>query len=282
VIWAREQRRSGIFGEGPRSAIVTLVLGAAAIVVSLFYDALNHGPSVLFLRTPLDDLIPVVGPFAVPYVSLRPFIYLSAALFLLFRVRIYRSAAVSMIVVLLVSYAFYAFLQTYIDRPAIAGDDLFSRMIRDGYASDQPYNDFPSARVAIDDLRDPLAARGPPARGADRGLGRPDRRVDGLREAALRARRRGRGPARVDHIVVVAPPAVELGLGRESRSEQLRERADLIERARRHDDLLERDRVGARLLGRDREEGLLAAGAGDLHEARLVVVADLAHDGPLE
>jgi membrane-associated phospholipid phosphatase len=149
VIWLREQLRSGIFGEGPRSAIVTLVLGAAAIVVSLFYDALNHGPSVLFLRTPLDDLIPVVGPFAVPYVSLRPFIYLSAALFLLFRVRIYRSAAVSMIVVLLVSYAFYAFLQTYIDRPAIAGDDLFSRMIRDVYASDQPYNDFPSLHASL-------------------------------------------------------------------------------------------------------------------------------------
>jgi len=145
----REQLRRGIFGEGPRSAIVTLVLGAVAIVVSLFYDALNHGPYVLFLRTPLDDLIPVVGPFAVPYVSLRPFIYLSAVLFLLFRVRIYRSAAVSMIVVLVTSYALYAFLQTYIDRPAIAGDDLFSRMIRDIYASDQPYNDFPSLHASL-------------------------------------------------------------------------------------------------------------------------------------
>ena len=145
----REQLRRGIFGEGPRSAIVTLVLGAVAIVVSLFYDALNHGPYVLFLRTPLDDLIPVVGPFAVPYVSLRPFIYLSAVLFLLFRVRIYRSAAVSMIVVLVTSYAFYAFLQTYIDRPAIIGDDLFSRMIRDVYASDQPYNDFPSLHASL-------------------------------------------------------------------------------------------------------------------------------------
>lgn len=147
--WLREQLRFGIFGEGPRSAVATLVLGAAAIVVSLFYDALNHGPYVLFLRTPLDDLIPVVGPFAVPYVSLRPFIYLSAVLFLVFRVRAYRSAAVSMIVVLLVSYAFYAFLQTYIDRPAIAGDDPFSRMIRDVYASDQPYNDFPSLHASL-------------------------------------------------------------------------------------------------------------------------------------
>jgi len=145
----REQLRLGIFGESPRTAVVTLVLGVTAIVVSLFYDALNHGPSVLFLRTPLDDLIPVVGPFVIPYVSLRPFIYVSAVLFLLFRARIYRSAAVSMIVVLAVSYAFYAFLQTYIDRPAITGDDLFSRMIRDVYASDQPFNDFPSLHASL-------------------------------------------------------------------------------------------------------------------------------------
>ncbi|HEY8860655.1 MAG TPA: hypothetical protein VIN37_00990, partial [Candidatus Limnocylindria bacterium] len=145
----REQLRLGIFGESPRTAVVTLVLGVTAIVVSLFYDALNHGPSVLLLRTPLDDLIPVVGPFVIPYVSLRPFIYVSAVLFLLFRARIYRSAAVSMIVVLAVSYAFYAFLQTYIDRPAITGDDLFSRMIRDVYASDQPFNDFPSLHASL-------------------------------------------------------------------------------------------------------------------------------------
>jgi len=145
----REQLRLGIFGESPRTAVVTLLLGVTAIVVSLFYDALNHGPSVLFLRTPLDDLIPVVGPFVIPYVSLRPFIYVSAVLFLLFRARIYRSAAVSMIVVLAVSYAFYAFLQTYIDRPAITGDDLFSRMIRDVYASDQPFNDFPSLHASL-------------------------------------------------------------------------------------------------------------------------------------
>jgi membrane-associated phospholipid phosphatase len=149
VSWLRAQLRLGIFGEGWRSAVVTLALGVAAIGASLFYDALNHGPSVLFLRTPLDDLIPVVGPFAVPYVSLRPFIYVSAVLFLLFRARIYRSAATSMIVVLLVSYAFYAFLQTYIDRPLITGDDLFSRMIRDVYASDQPYNDFPSLHASL-------------------------------------------------------------------------------------------------------------------------------------
>ena len=145
----RAQLRSGIFGDSPRGAALTIAFGVVAIVTSLFYDGLNHGPYRLFLRTPIDDLIPVVGPFAVPYVSLRPFIYVSALLFLLFRARIYRSAALSMTVTLLISYGFYALLQSYIERPVLMGDDVFSRMIRDVYAGDQPYNDFPSLHASL-------------------------------------------------------------------------------------------------------------------------------------
>ena len=139
----------GIFGRGWRAASVTLILGVIAIATSLVYDALNHGPAVLDLRSPIDDAIPVVGLFVIPYVSLRPFLYGSALLFLLFRARIYRSAALSMTVVLLVSYAFYLFLQSFIDRPVLTGDDVFSRMIRDVYLSDQPYNDFPSLHASL-------------------------------------------------------------------------------------------------------------------------------------
>ena len=149
MAWLRVNLGRGIFGESPRGALLTVALGVVAIGTSLFYDALNHGPAVLFLRTPVDDLIPVVGPFAVPYVSLRPFIYASAVLFLVFRVRIYRSAALAMTATLLVSYAFYALLQTYIDRPAVIGTDVFSQMIREVYAGDQPYNDFPSLHASL-------------------------------------------------------------------------------------------------------------------------------------
>ena len=145
----RDHLRQGIFGESAAKAVVTLATGAIAIAASLPYDVLNHGPSVLFLRTPLDDLIPVVGPFVVPYVTLRPFIYASAVLFLLFRVRIYRSAAVAMTATFVVSYACYTFLQSYVERPQITGDDVFSRMIREVYASDQPYNDFPSLHASL-------------------------------------------------------------------------------------------------------------------------------------
>jgi membrane-associated phospholipid phosphatase len=53
-----------------------------------------------------------------------------------------------MIVMFLVAYAFFAFLQTYVDRPILTADDVLTRMIRDVYANDHPYNDFPSLHVA--------------------------------------------------------------------------------------------------------------------------------------
>ena len=147
--WLRAQLRQGVFSEGWAQAAVTIALAVATFAMSLPYDAINHGPNVLFLRTPIDDAIPVVGPFVVPYVSLRPFLYGSLVLFLLLRVRVYRSAALSMIAVFAVSYVFYFFLQSFIERPTLIGDDTFSRMIREVYAGDQPYNDFPSLHASL-------------------------------------------------------------------------------------------------------------------------------------
>ena len=148
----RTELAHGIFGEGWRGAIITLALGAVTYAVSLIYDPLNHGPNRIFLRTPIDDAIPVISAFVIPYVSLRPFLYGSLVLFLLFRVRVYRSAALSMTAVFAVSYLFYFFLQSFIERPTLTGDDLFTGMIREVYAGDQPFNDFPSLHASLSTL----------------------------------------------------------------------------------------------------------------------------------
>ena len=144
----RDLLRDGVFFTGWPAAALCVGLGVADYVASLGYDYLNHGPNRLFLRTPLDEALPVVPVFAVPYVSLEPFIYGSLVIFLLFRTRLFQSAVSSMIVTFLISYLFFAFLQTYVDRPALAGTDPFTQMIRGVYASDHPYNDFPSLHVS--------------------------------------------------------------------------------------------------------------------------------------
>lgn len=140
--------RGGVLFAGWKVAALCVGLAIADYLTSLGYDYLNHGPYRLFLRTPLDQALPVVPVFAIPYVSLEPFIYASLVIFLLFRVRIFESAVLSMIATFLVSYLFFAFLQTYVDRPVLTGDDLFTNLIRGVYASDQPFNDFPSLHVS--------------------------------------------------------------------------------------------------------------------------------------
>jgi membrane-associated phospholipid phosphatase len=144
-----QQLRGGILAERGWGLIVSLLLIPAILATNLIYDSLNHGPNRIFLETPLDRALPVVPIFAIPYVSLIPYIGVSLVAFLFFRVRIYRSAALTMIIVWLISYAVYFFLQSYIARPQITGIDPFSAIIRTIYASDQPYNDFPSLHTSL-------------------------------------------------------------------------------------------------------------------------------------
>ncbi len=144
----RAELRQGVLFIGWKGAAFCVALGVADYVASLGYDYLNHGPYRLFLRSPIDQALPVLPLFVVPYVSLQPFIYGSLVIFLLFRARIFQSAVLSMIVTFLVSYIFFAFLQTYVDRPVLTGNDVFTSMVRDVYAGDHPYNDFPSLHVS--------------------------------------------------------------------------------------------------------------------------------------
>jgi membrane-associated phospholipid phosphatase len=80
---------------------------------------------------------------------LEPLIYSSLIFFLVFRTRIFQSAAVSLILAMLVSYAVYFFLQTEVIRPTVGGADPLSRMIREVYTGDNPYNDFPSLHTSL-------------------------------------------------------------------------------------------------------------------------------------
>lgn len=147
--WLGNQLRRGILAErGPR-LIVSLLLIPAILGTNLIYDSLNHGPDRIFLETPLDRALPVVPVFAIPYVSLIPYIGVSLLAFLFFRVHVYRSAAITMIIVWFISYAFYLLLQSYIARPQITGTDAFSGIIRSIYASDRPFNDFPSLHTSL-------------------------------------------------------------------------------------------------------------------------------------
>lgn len=139
----------GVFGTGWINAAICLVLAVAVYFISGIYATLNHGPAVLNLRTPLDAALPVVPVFVIPYDSLEPLVYATLIIFLIFRTRVFQSACLALISAWLVSYAFYFFLQTEVIRPVLTGTDLLSRMIRDVYAGDNPFNDFPSLHTSL-------------------------------------------------------------------------------------------------------------------------------------
>jgi membrane-associated phospholipid phosphatase len=139
----------GVFGTGWVNAAVCIVLAVSLFLVSLLYASLNHGPAVLHLRSALDDAIPLVPIFVIPYISLQPLVYLTLVIFLLTNTRIFKSASLSLISAMLVSYVFYIFLQTEVIRPTLAGSDVFTQMIRGVYAGDNPFNDFPSLHTSL-------------------------------------------------------------------------------------------------------------------------------------
>ncbi len=139
----------GIFGTGWKNAIFSIILAVAVYFISQIYALLNHGPAVLNLHTPLDSALPVVPIFVIPYVSLQPVIYATLVIFLLIRTRYFQSICLALIAAWLVSYAFYIFLQTEVIRPILTGTDTLTRMINGVYASDNPFNDFPSLHTSL-------------------------------------------------------------------------------------------------------------------------------------
>jgi membrane-associated phospholipid phosphatase len=139
----------GVFFTGWKNALACLALAVAVYFTDEIYFLLNHGPAVLNLRTPLDDAIPVVPVFVIPYVSLNPYVYATLIILLLLRTRIFQSTALAMLGAWLVSYLFYYFLQSEMIRPVLTGTDVFTQMIRAVYAGDNPYNCFPSLHTSI-------------------------------------------------------------------------------------------------------------------------------------
>jgi len=139
----------GIFGTGWKNAIISLVLVVAVYLTSQIYAVLNHGPAVLNLKTALDAALPVIPIFIIPYDSLQPIIYFTLIVLLLTRTRIFQSASLALIIAWFVSYGFYFFLQSEVVRPVLTGTDALTRMIRDVYAGDNPYNDFPSLHTSL-------------------------------------------------------------------------------------------------------------------------------------
>jgi hypothetical protein len=123
------------------------LLAVVAIVSALLYFPLNHeSPHPHILTTSLNDALPVVPLFAIPYLVFLPVFWLTAVYAFIKR-QDFAAFALAIAVVYLVSDLAYALYPTYVPRPHhVAG--FLSQFVRYVYAHDHPYNDFPSEHAS--------------------------------------------------------------------------------------------------------------------------------------
>ena len=130
-----------------------LLAKRAGLLVAVFaafaaYHGLNvHREPLHILALPVDAMIPLWTWLSVPYLMYIPLLFFTAVHGIL-ATRDWKRVGTSIIIVQLVACVIYYAYQTHVPRPAITGSDVFSDLVRFIYASDQPYNTFPSLHVA--------------------------------------------------------------------------------------------------------------------------------------
>jgi hypothetical protein len=123
------------------------LLAFVVIVSALLYFPLNHGPSHPHILTAsLNNELPVVPLFAIPYIVFMPIFWLTV-IYAFIKGQSFVAFALAIAFVYLASDLVYALYPTYMPRPHhVAG--FLSGLVRYVYAHDHPYNDFPSEHTS--------------------------------------------------------------------------------------------------------------------------------------
>jgi hypothetical protein len=125
-------------------------LGAMACLapLNILYVALNSSErGAISLVTSIDNAIPFVKIFIVPYIIWYGFIFFTMIYLCYKDRRTYYITLVSYGLGLIASYITFYFFQTTVPRPEITGSDALTKMVLSIYGADQPYNCFPSIHV---------------------------------------------------------------------------------------------------------------------------------------
>lgn len=139
---------AGRFGDRRDIAFAALYCGLA-VAAYFLYPLTNHGPNRIFLETALDRGMPLVPVMVVPYVSLIPLIGVAALVALRGGWRNLQGYALAVAIAITVCCAVYLVAQSYVARPEVTGHGLLDQWVRDVYAADRPYDDFPSTHTTL-------------------------------------------------------------------------------------------------------------------------------------
>ena len=104
------------------------------------------------LEMTVDDRIPLLPAFVFPYISLYVLLVISLWRFLRAETRIFIIAALAISLDFVLSYLFFLFYQTQVERPVVLGSDVSSSILRWIYSTDKPFNAFPSLHTSLSTL----------------------------------------------------------------------------------------------------------------------------------
>lgn len=126
-----------------------IVFAVLVLIIFYIYPWLNNrGENAHIIKFWIDDLIPLIPIFSIPYTLYIPFLIITLGYFIFFT-EFYQAISFTFIFCMGVAYLLYFFYQTKILRPEIIGTDVFSRLILYIYSKDQPYNCLPSLHTAL-------------------------------------------------------------------------------------------------------------------------------------
>lgn len=117
-------------------------------VLNVFYGLLNHGGAdTARLVTEWDRLIPFMPVFIIPYLIWYPYVFFMFVVFFKKDRQVYYRSLTLTCIGLAVCYCIFYLFQTTLPRPDIGEGGILNSLVGFVYATDSPYNCFPSIHV---------------------------------------------------------------------------------------------------------------------------------------
>lgn len=112
------------------------------------YTILNENTtSATQIPLPMDNDIPFIVSFVVPYIIWYVFVFGYLVYFCFKDTDVYVKTLLTIVIGELICFVIYFFFQTTVPRPTIEGNGFFVMLVKYIYAHDQPVNCFPSIHV---------------------------------------------------------------------------------------------------------------------------------------
>jgi len=121
-----------------------LVIPLLAVVYQLLNN-LSH--KAIDISTSIDQAIPFLPIFIIPYVLWYAYIFCYLLYFWFKDTKVYLKSLMLIVIGELICFGIYFFFQTTVPRPMLVGDSHLIDLVQWIYTKDRPYNCFPSIHV---------------------------------------------------------------------------------------------------------------------------------------